>query len=75
LESACDRDEGTIGVSTYGAKRDIDAVRHWPAAERQVDVFSVNAALEIRSCIATAATQAAWWDDDSELIPSRESQH
>jgi hypothetical protein len=37
--------------------------------------FPFTAALEFRSYIATAATQAAWWDDDFELIPSRGSQH
>jgi hypothetical protein len=37
--------------------------------------FPVNAAQEIRSYIETVATQAAWWDDDFELIPSRDSQH
>jgi hypothetical protein len=43
--------------------------------EAKAIFFPVNAALEIRSYIATVATQAAWWDDDFELIPSRKSRH
>jgi hypothetical protein len=37
--------------------------------------FSVSAALEIRSLVAVAGTEAQWWDDEFALIPSRESQH
>jgi hypothetical protein len=37
--------------------------------------FTVSAALEIRSLAPMAGTDAAWWDDEFALIPSRESQH
>jgi hypothetical protein len=37
--------------------------------------FGVSGALEIRSLVAVAGTEAGWWDDEFALIPSRESQH
>jgi len=65
-----------LSLSTYGVPGGIlmrFAIGR-PPQDKAV-FFPVNAALEISSYIATAATQAAWWDDDFELIPSRESQH
>jgi hypothetical protein len=37
--------------------------------------FPRNAALEILSYVVRCGAEAAWWDDEFELIPSRESQH
>jgi hypothetical protein len=43
--------------------------RHWAGRSR------TTVALEIRSLVAVAGTDAAWWDDEFALIPSKESQH
>jgi hypothetical protein len=45
-------------------------------SKRPMTLFiTVSAALEIRSLVAVAGTDATWWDDEFALIPSRESQH